>query len=139
MEKVEQQLGNFDFHKVVVRDEKSGRVLSKNPYRAHIVKGVRYFEHPVGSGNIYFENKQPAGRIEFTAKGEPLVKEGAAHIAWEPPKTQDQTVGEQNAKLAIENEKLLKELAAIKAEQAASKEDSPKAAKKAPAKASEAQ
>lgn len=46
--------------------DSQGHLEAKNPYRAYIVDGSKYYERPVNSGNLWFENNQPAGRVELT-------------------------------------------------------------------------
>lgn len=42
-----------------------GRLTDINLYRQFIVGDRNYFERPVGSGNLWLENNQPAGRVEY--------------------------------------------------------------------------
>ena len=42
-----------------------GKLIRKNLYRAHIIEGRTYYERPVNSGNLWFENNQPAGRVNY--------------------------------------------------------------------------
>lgn len=112
MDQQPQQLGDFDVRQVTVRDPVTKRIVKQNPYRLMVIEGVSYFEHPKGSGNLWYGDKSPAGRFE---KGK-IVKE-AAHIAWEPPKTEDELLAGQMAAMKQENDKLLLELAEIKKEQ----------------------
>lgn len=46
--------------------DSQGHLVSKNLYRSFIIEGRQYFERPVNSGNLWFENNQPAGRVELT-------------------------------------------------------------------------
>lgn len=43
-----------------------GHLVRENPYRSYIIEGRQYFERPVNSGNLWFENNQPAGRVDLT-------------------------------------------------------------------------
>ena len=108
----ETQLGDFDPLKVHTIDPKTKQVLRVNPFRVIISKGQRFYEWPKGSGNLWFENREPAGRL--TEKGEPVT--GAKHEVWNPPMTMDASVGMSNKVLEQENKKLMAELAAIKQE-----------------------
>lgn len=100
-----------------------GRLRRKNPYRLHVQNGIKYFERPVNSGNLFHENNEPAGRVEWieNAKKE-LVKSfdfKAAHKAYTAPlegaeKLHFDFIHEQE-----KNAALLAELEAIKAEKAA--------------------
>ena len=46
--------------------DSQGNLVSKNTYRSFIMEGRQYFERPVNSGNLWYENNQPAGRVELT-------------------------------------------------------------------------
>ncbi len=97
-------------------DPITGETKMVNQYRLHILNGVRYFERPVGSGNLWFENNQPAGRlVGFTAQGA-KVDLTEAHKAYTPPPTGAERIA---AELAAKDAALAQahaELAAIKAE-----------------------
>lgn len=84
-----------------------GRLLSTNHYTLRIISGSRYFERPVGSGNLFDEAGEPAGRLV-----DGKVESGALHIDFIPPR---EATPEE---LAAENAALQRELLAIKAEQA---------------------
>lgn len=84
-----------------------GRLLQKTPYTLYVEGGVKYFEQPVGSGNLFNEGGDPAGRI--TAG---IINTQEAHVDYAPE--QELTAAE----LSAQNAALQKELAAIKAERA---------------------
>lgn len=65
------------FDLVTHRWDNQGKLIAKNPYRKFIVEGREYYERPVNSGNLWFENNQPAGRVicEFNDKGHIAKKE----------------------------------------------------------------
>lgn len=105
-------LGDFDFHRIHVRDSLTKRLVKTNPVKLIIHDGVRYVEHPVGSGNLYWENKEPAGRIE---DGKIFV--GKAHETYIKPMTEDEKLANEMAQTRQENAKLMKELEDIKKEQ----------------------
>lgn len=116
----EQTLGDFNPLKVQTIDPKTKRVVEKKPFTVYCVKGSRYYEYPVGSGNLWYEDRSFCGRKgERSAKGEFDIQVGEAHVKWEPPATADQTVAVEAASLKVENAKLLAELADIKKEQQA--------------------
>lgn len=105
-------------------DKLTNRVSEANPYRLRVINGVKYFEHPVNSGNLYYENlKEHAGRF---VSGE--LKKGAAHVAYEPPVSAGQDTLNKLQELAAQNEILKKELDAVAREREA-KELSAKAQK----------
>lgn len=112
-EKQEVKLGDFDPLIVHYRDKLSKRVIKANPFTVIVHKGVRYYEWPKGSKNLWFEDRHPAGRLSDA--GEPIRDK--AHIEFTPPTTVDEQVGRANAVLENENKKLMAELAAIKKEQ----------------------
>lgn len=81
----------FNFAKVEIRDEKTGMILSKNPYRLICHHDLRLVEWPVGSGNVWFEpdmssgkEAQPAGRWINGA-----YDKKAKHVDYIPPKPLD--------------------------------------------------
>jgi len=110
---------SFDL-KVQHRDAKTGRITEVNPYRLHIKGNKKYYERPVGSGNLWFEDGTPAN----------------AHKEYTAPLTNDQKMAAEfsakDSKIRATEEKLAaseKELKEIKAEAAAKKapaEDAPK-------------
>ena len=40
--------------------DNQGRLVKKNHYVLRVINGVSYYERPVNSGNLWFENNQPA-------------------------------------------------------------------------------
>lgn len=105
------------------RNPRTGKLIKHTPYIKRVVGEVgsseraTYWERPAGSGNLFNSHNNPIGRWEYeekTVKGKQIKTgkfvEGAAHIAWEAPLTQDQKVSKENAALKAE-------LAAMKAEQ----------------------
>lgn len=104
--------GGFDLRKVVTRDPKTGLVIKENPYRAIAHNGATFYEWPKGSGNLWFGDKSPAGRLD--EYGKPILK--APHVEFAPVATVDEKVGIENASLQQENKRLVAEMAAIKKE-----------------------
>lgn len=119
-----QVLGDFDPLVIHHRDPVSKRLVKTNPYKLHIVDGIRYFEHPKGSGNLWYEDRTHAGRYEAGK-----VIKGAAHKAYVAPLTQDEILARDISTTKQENERLLKELAEIKKELAAKTTTKPSEAK----------
>lgn len=113
-----------------------GTLVSKNPYRSFIIEGRQYFERPVNSGNLWYENNQPAGRVEleFNDKGHIAKKTfdfAADHKDYVAPLT-----GHEKIHYELEHERsrvaqLEAELAMIRKEQAI-KVAPPKAEEKPP-------
>lgn len=108
---------------VTHRDQKTGVVVKKDPYRLRILKGadggrVKLFERPVGSGNLYNRWGKPFGRwVEPTKKGEVAKHDpDAAHIAFEAPLTEDQKVARSLIESQAKNAALEQELAQLRAE-----------------------
>lgn len=106
-------LGDFNIRAVHVIDPKTKRLARTNPYKMIITDGVRYIEHPVGSGNLYWEDRTQAGRLE----GSKIIR-GKAHELYTRPLTSDEKLGREMANTRQENARLMKELAEIKAEKA---------------------
>ena len=99
-----------------------GRVKSVNPYRVHNQAGATYFERPVNSGNLWYEDNTPAGRVTVTRneKGAIISKKfdhNAPHIAYSAPLSAEEQTHYENETLKAENAKLAAELAAIRSEQ----------------------
>jgi len=76
------------------------------------VQGQRFYERPVSSGNLWYENGLPAGRL---VSGK--IDETLEHVAFEAPLTSDQIVAKKLADMQEQNAKLAAELALIKREQ----------------------
>lgn len=113
-EPAEEVLGDFDPLVVHHRDPVTKRIVRVNPYKLIVQESVRFYEHPVGSGNLWYENRKHAGRLEAG-----VIKKGAAHKAYTPPVTADEALASKVMTTQQENERLLKELAEIKKELAA--------------------
>ncbi len=104
--------------------DSQGKLVGKNLYRKFIVGGTSYYERPVNSGNLWFENNQPAGRVECTFG--PTGKISAKTFALDAPHKEytvplsgaDKThfeleqARERNANLELELAAIRKELSA---------------------------
>lgn len=90
------------------RDPKTGRVVKVNPYRMIAHEGVQYFERPKHSGNLWFQNGEPAGRYENNE-----VKRGAPHQEWIPPMTADDKLAQRVVSAEEENKRLRAEIEQI--------------------------
>lgn len=109
------------FDLVTDRWDSQGQRVLTNKYRKYIVEGREYYERPVNSGNLWFENNQPAGRVllEFNDQGHIVSKSfdhEAKHVAYVAPPSGAQ-------KLAAELETTQSALAAAKAELEAIKKE----------------
>lgn len=105
-------------------DPLTGKSHAVNLYTLHIIKGIRYFERPIHSGNLYYENNRPAGRLAFDAKGDYAINEKATHVAYVAPPTGAELIARELSEEKTARAQAEAELAAIKAERA------PKSAKK---------
>ena len=101
--------------------DSQGMLVEKNTYRLHNKDGVNYFERPVNSGNLWYENNQPAGRVEyeFGKDGKISSKKldiGADHKEFTAPLTGDEKLHFELEQERSRNAQLAAELAAIKKE-----------------------
>lgn len=96
-------------------------VLTKiNHYRLHVTNGVQLYERPVNSGNLWYENDEPAGRVTYAGEGKikrKVIDNEAEHIAYTAPLSPDEKVHFENENLKMENAKLLAEIEMIRKEQ----------------------
>lgn len=103
--------------------DSQGQLVKHNPYRMFIRDGgEKLFERPLNSGNLWYENNQPAGRVicEFNEQGHIAKKEfkiGAAHIGYEKPLSGTEKIAAQLAATEQRAAELEAELAQIRAEQ----------------------
>lgn len=98
----------FDY-RTHIKNAKTGEMIKVQPYRRFCIGQQVYLERPKHSGNLFFENGDPAGRrIQKNGKWE--IDDQAKHIEVIEP--QDLTAEE----IAAENEALKRELAALKSE-----------------------
>lgn len=105
------------FDLVTHRWDQSGNLIYKNLYRKFIIDRNEYYERPVNSGNLWYENNQPAGRVEYKVneKGhifDKVFNHSAEHKAYTAPAS-PQELGEQLLSSQAENNRLKSELAAI--------------------------
>lgn len=106
------------FDLVTHRWDSQGHLVAKNPYRTFIINGAQYFERPVNSGNLWFENNKPAGRVEltFNEKGHIATKEfkfDDAHKSFTAPLEGDEKLHFELEQVRAKNAQLEAELAAI--------------------------
>jgi hypothetical protein len=111
-EKVSQELAGFNPLVVQNRDPKTGKVVSAEHFTMIAHKGVRFYEWPKASKNLWFENRTFAGRLGDDG----IPVKGSEHVAFVPKLTEDQAIGMQNQVLEKENERLMLELSEIKKE-----------------------
>lgn len=114
---------------VTHRDERTGMVTHTTPYILRVCgepgssEKSRYWERPAGSGNLFDKQNNPVGRWVYTeeiVKGKKIRTGKHApdekHIAFTPPKTQDQMLREEASQAQVRIAELEKELASIQAE-----------------------
>lgn len=99
-----------------------GQLTKTNPYRLFVNAGVKLFERPKNSGNIFYENGEPAGRVEFVkdAKGRTTreINHDAAHIEYRAPLVGAEKLYAEMDEMKKANASILAELQAIRAEKA---------------------
>lgn len=118
-----------------------GALVGKNLYRKFIVGDRTYYERPVNSGNLWFENNEPAGRVEceFNDKGHIVRKEflvgekAAPHKVFTAPLTGDAKAHFELEQIRAKNAALEAELSQIKKEREAIEVKAIPTAKAAPA------
>lgn len=111
----------IDPHKFDLRThvwDNQGHLVSVNHYRKFILSGSEYYERPVNSGNLWFENNEPAGRVicTFNDKGHIVTKEfdfKAEHIEYIPAPTGAEKLAYELAAAHAKNAQLEAELKAI--------------------------
>lgn len=100
-----------------------GRVRGSNLYRMYVRDGTQVFERPVNSGNLFYENNQPAGRVEIERNPAGKITKKtfdfeAEHKAYRTPANKQEEMEmklmESDARAAAAE----KELAAIKQDHA---------------------
>ena len=111
------------FDLVTHKRDKYGKIININHYRLHCIEGLKGFERPVGSGNLWYENNSPMGRIKETKndKGH-LVRSfdlGAEHVSFTPALTGDAKAAYELEALKNQSAALQAELEALRAEQKA--------------------
>jgi hypothetical protein len=78
-----------------IRDPKTGQVIKKQPYKLYIGKFDgsnvgKFYERPVGSGNLFYENGAVAGRMV-----DGKVNHAVPHVAVVSPKSQEQQLADE--------------------------------------------
>ena len=105
--------------------DKRGKIVEINHYRLHCIGDSKCFERPVGSGNLWYEDGSPAGRlVEKPGPKNTVVRSfdhAAEHIQWTPPPTADEKDAREFMETKTKNAALEQELAALKAEREAEK------------------
>ena len=112
------------FDLVVDRWDNAGRKIYHAPYRKFMRKDEGdVYERPVGSGNLWYENNQPAGRIEYKVNEKGHIHDkkfliGAAHAEYTAPPT-PADMHEALVQSQAELEAAKREIAALRKEQSA--------------------
>jgi hypothetical protein len=71
-----------------IRDPKTGKILVWQPYTEHIRKEGVFLERPKNSGNLFYEDGTPAGRMNADRK----IELKASHIAMMEKKSDAQKI-----------------------------------------------
>lgn len=105
------------------RFDHRGRLKSRNLHRVHVQNGTVLYERPVNSGNLFYENNQPAGRVEVVLDERGKIKSkkfdhSAMHKEFVAPLTGSEKLHFENQQLSAQLQAAMKELEAIKAEKA---------------------
>lgn len=95
----------FDY-RTHIKDAKTGRLIRLQHYARHARSGEVLLERPVGSGNAFTENGEPAGRWDFNT----WKKISPEHIEVAQPPANPMEALQQ------ENETMRNELEALRAE-----------------------
>jgi len=101
----------FD-NRVHISDAKTGKLIRVQDYARHSRGEEVLYERPIGSGNCYYPNGQPAGRYAFKQEGKEMVWEKISdkHLDVAPaPASREEALEDKNAALEAE-------LAALRAE-----------------------
>lgn len=98
-----------------------GRLIRKNLYTEYVVNGDRYLERPLGSGNLWTEGNQPAGRVEKTfgptgIESSKKFEMDAQHKDFTPALEGDDKLHFELEQERARNAELAAELAAIRKE-----------------------
>lgn len=115
VESQESTLGGFDPRVVHERDQETQRIKRVNAHKVICFEGIRYYEWPKGSRNLWWEDRTPAGRLN--ADGRPV--RGEAHVEWEAPIDLAQELEGKLKEKDFQTRQLMKELEALKKEKAA--------------------
>jgi len=112
------------FDMITHETDARGRVRGTNLLRIHMKDGNSYYERPVGSGNLFYENNEPAGRVEAKkdARGRIVGKTfdfNAKHVVFKKPADAQTELEQKLMEEQAKSSALEKELAAIRAEDAA--------------------
>lgn len=113
---------------VTQRDPVTGQVIGTNPYTLRVVgregsnDRTEIYERPVGSGNVFNAQGEPAGRWIAESRDEKgkfipgRYDAEAAHIAFKLPETKDQILARETLVKDAKIAELQRELEAIRAE-----------------------
>lgn len=105
-----------------IRHPKTGVLERTNHYRLFCEGSEQFFERPKYSGNLFYMNNEPAGRIvqtknPTTGKTRNEIKRGEPHVDYIPPATRDQVIAKQLVQKDDEIRALQAKLAALEQEQ----------------------
>lgn len=96
--------------------DNAGNLVKKNLYTLYVKDGEQYYERPVSSGNLWYPNNLPAGRVTRDASGRKVFDHSAPHVAFVPKLDGHEAVEFELFQEREKNAALEQELAHIKAD-----------------------
>lgn len=130
----EKQAGGFDLRTLIPVEGGERGEKTLRPYTIYLENGEKLYEQPMASGNLFYPNGDPAGRVTHEGKKN-IFDKTAEHKDYVSEEQEQLHALDQLKKSKEQNEALAKELAAIKAEKAALTEQAEEKTEKAEAKA----
>lgn len=112
--KKEDRSGDFDLRSRITNAE--GEVEQQQDYFIYIEGGQKYFERPLGSGNLFYANGESAGRVEKDENKKNSFDTQAEHKDFKAPADPNAEAEEKLKHSQAELAAMKKELSAIKAE-----------------------
>lgn len=114
--------------------DNQGRLVKKNLYTLYVVEGEHYYERPMNSGNLWYANNQPAGRVTFD-DGLRRFDHAAKHLKFTPTLEGDESLHHELQSANMRNEDLQGKIDAIEQELALIRAERRPVAAAAPAQA----
>ncbi len=105
----------FDY-RTHIKDAKTGQLIRLQNYARHSKNGEVLLERPIGSGNCFFENGEPAGRYRFTQTKTDVTWEKISdtHLEVKPMLSKVDELKQTNELLSLEVESLRAEADALR-------------------------
>lgn len=120
LEEEKEEVTGFN-KKVTYRDPLSGQIVKKDPYIKRVCRSegggnTRYYERPIGSGNLWDAQGNAVGRWDHTKpEGQRFIKD-VEHKPYVPTMTEDEKLANKILATENKNKALLAELESVKAE-----------------------